>query len=266
MFKIDGADINMSLPIYDANLETRYEKDEYEEIASEKLAKILDKLSVSKATGTMALAFMKLGKVSGFGSQTSTSFHRDGLNMLDNLVFTKEFFSYLNNITKMGEAKVEIIKTKPNPAAPFGYIVVKNGNTHHKVMLATPENFPDLLGFLEQNKDFQATARLSTRAFGESLTKLSIPMYGVSNPKFNIAISSEKKTVGLLVKDSSNKISKDEIKTPAVTGSIEATLSMSAVAAAINGAEDDMDLKLHKNFTLIDSLDSGTILLNSDEG
>lgn len=260
-FLVDESEINMQVPIFDREVDFTYgEVITSESVVSESLSKLLDRLKVSRTTGAEATKTMYLGKNGiKIGSRQNIGIckaNEDFIFSELDLNLIPEFFNYLVNATSFG-AKLDF-------KYDGKYLVVEAENLLYKTQVVSHISFPDE-AIEAVISDVVAKCRVPRQPLSESLTKLSIPLYGLKFEQQDVSLNINGDSLIALVKDLGGRVSKANISSVSHEGEASSYVNINHLGGAASVMNEDFDLSICDSVSFLEDENHMVVLFNTGD-
>lgn len=255
-FNSDGTVLNMQLTFFDIQIDSTFRDNDKEVIIETKTADnvkdMVNRLSISKATGKMAIPSLKLAQEVCYGNGSNFTIYKKGFSMLECEV-SMRFLDFIAAISKFG-MNIDFIYDQVDKT-----LVIRNDKVAYKTK-EIEQKFPDINSVLTEPL---ATVTLSTVGVGLSLSKLSIPLIGMQEQSITLDIDEEKKTeMGVSVTDSSNNKSRDVWAAVKPSGKYSLTVDLNDLKAIASVIDESMELTAYESFTRLSDVSQDTYISN----
>lgn len=255
-FNSDGTILNMQLTFFDIQIDSAFRDNDKEVIVETKTADnvkdMVNRLSISKASGKMAIPSLKLAQEVCYGSGSNFTIYKKGFTMLECEV-SMRFLDFISAISKFG-MNIDFIYDQVDKT-----LVIRNDNVAYKTK-EIEQKFPDINTVLTEPL---ASVTLSTVGVGLSLSKLSIPLIGMQEQSITLTIDESKKTeMGVAVIDSSNNTSRDVWAAVKPKGNYSLTVDLNDLKAIASVIDESMELTAYESFTRLADVSQDTYISN----
>lgn len=260
-FLVDESELNMQLPIFDMEPDCSYDEEEalIESLVSESLSKLLDKLSVSRTSGSESTKTMYIGKNGiKLGSRLNIGICKPTedfpIKELD-LNVMPEFYSYLRNACTFGP-KLDLIFDGT-------YLVARTDNLIYKTRALNIE-FPDK-AIESATAEPLAQCRVPKEPLVDSLNKLSIPLYGMKSEQQSVLMDIKEGKLLAVVKDLGGRTSKADITSVSHEGEASAYTNINHLDASAAAMQADFDFVIYDSVSVLEDESHQIILFNQGD-
>lgn len=244
---LDSTVLDMSLPYTYTEIDTEFNvtEGEVEEMVSDRVAMICNRLKTVKNTGITAAPKMEVGSQISMGNQVAYTVIKEGhgLEKLDFLTIP-EFFTFFSNIYKFGD-EVEIALDRDKER-----VRLRSGCASYYIKLMGDE--VDKIEVEEGVGKTDNNTRINRDFLAYELLKLSIPLAGGDQSIRNVKLVQDNGELLLEVKDLGNKISDSRIKVPEIVGDVEVKVSIDRLRECIDKLEEDFEMRWNERALVVE--------------